>query len=141
MKERLRRIAKWAVYPTFYFACLALFGYLTFPFGLLKDRVIAEFARKGKPGQRLEIEKLSSYWFSGVELTNVKLMIPFCRRIEEAEQVLQTMARHGLARGQNGLEIYVMCEIPNNVIQVDAFALDLGEGVVQDDVHVADHRQ
>jgi pyruvate,water dikinase len=55
-------------------------------------------------------------------LTNVKLMIPFCRRIEEAEQVLRIMARHGLERGQNGLEIYVMCEIPNNVIQVDAFA-------------------
>jgi type II secretion system protein N len=76
MKERLLRIAKLAVYPAFYVACLALFGYLTFPFGLLKDRVIAEFARKGKPGQRLEIEKLSSYWFSGVELTNVKLILP-----------------------------------------------------------------
>jgi type II secretion system protein N len=76
MKERLLRIARWAVYPAFYVACLALFGYLTFPFGLLKDRVIAEFARKGKPGQRLEIEKLSSYWFSGVELTNVKLILP-----------------------------------------------------------------
>lgn len=55
-------------------------------------------------------------------LTNVKLMIPFCRRIAEAEQVLQAMASHGLARGDNGLEIYVMCEIPNNVLQVDAFA-------------------
>jgi type II secretion system protein N len=76
MKERLLRVAKWAVYPAFYVACLALFGYLTFPFGLLKDRVIAEFARKGKPGQRLEIEKLSSYWFSGVEVTNVKLVLP-----------------------------------------------------------------
>jgi type II secretion system protein N len=76
MKERLLRVARWAVYPAFYVACLALFGYLTFPFGLLKDRVIAEFARKGKPGQRLEIEKLSSYWFSGVELTNVKLILP-----------------------------------------------------------------
>lgn len=76
MKERLRRIAKWAVYPAFYFACLTLFGYLTFPFGLLKDRVIAEVARHGKPGQRLEIETLSSYWFSGVELTNVKLVLP-----------------------------------------------------------------
>jgi pyruvate,water dikinase len=55
-------------------------------------------------------------------LTNVKLMVPFCRRIAEAERVLQAMAAHGLSRGQNGLEIYVMCEIPNNVIQVDAFA-------------------
>ena len=55
-------------------------------------------------------------------LTNVKLMIPFCRRIDEAERVLQAMAGHGLGRGVNGLEIYVMCEIPNNVIQIDAFA-------------------
>ena len=55
-------------------------------------------------------------------LVNVKLMIPFCRRVEEAERVLAAMARHGLTRGTNGLEIYVMCEIPNNVVQVDAFA-------------------
>jgi pyruvate,water dikinase len=55
-------------------------------------------------------------------LTNVKLMIPFCRRVQEGERVLQAMAAHGLARGVNGLEIYVMCEIPNNVIQIDAFA-------------------
>ena len=55
-------------------------------------------------------------------LSNVKLMIPFCRRVQEAALVLQTMAAHGLARGANGLEIYVMCEIPNNVIQIDAFA-------------------
>ena len=55
-------------------------------------------------------------------LVNVKLMIPFCRRIDEAERVLAAMASHGLKRGDNGLEIYVMCEIPNNVIQIDAFA-------------------
>ena len=55
-------------------------------------------------------------------LDNVKLMIPFCRRVAEAEQVLAAMARHGLRRGVDGLEIYVMCEIPNNVIQIDAFA-------------------
>ncbi len=55
-------------------------------------------------------------------LTNVKLMIPFCRRVEEAKKVLASMAKQGLGRGQNGLEIYVMCEIPNNVIQIDAFA-------------------
>jgi len=55
-------------------------------------------------------------------LTNVKLMIPFCRRISEAERVIKAMADQGLARGKDGLEIYVMCEIPNNVIQIDAFA-------------------
>ncbi len=55
-------------------------------------------------------------------LRNVKLMIPFCRRIAEAERVLQAMASHGLVRGVDGLEIYLMCEIPNNVLQIDAFA-------------------
>jgi pyruvate, water dikinase len=47
---------------------------------------------------------------------------PFCRRATEARQVIETMAQHGLKRGDNGLEIYVMCEVPNNVIQIDAFA-------------------
>jgi pyruvate,water dikinase len=55
-------------------------------------------------------------------LDNVRLMVPFCRRVDEAERVLAEMARHGLVRGEEGLEIYVMCEIPNNVIQADAFA-------------------
>jgi len=55
-------------------------------------------------------------------LTNVRVMVPFCRRIEEAQRVIDTMAGHGLKRGENGLEIYVMCEIPNNVILIDAFA-------------------
>jgi len=55
-------------------------------------------------------------------LGNVILMIPFCRRIDEAKRVLDYMAECGLKRGENGLEIYVMCEIPNNVIQIDAFS-------------------
>lgn len=55
-------------------------------------------------------------------LTNLIVMVPFCRRVAEAEQVLAAMARNGLERGKNGLEVYVMCEIPNNVIQADAFA-------------------
>ena len=55
-------------------------------------------------------------------LTNVRVMVPFCRRVEEARRVLETMAGHGLKRGENGLEVYVMCEIPNNVILIDAFA-------------------
>ena len=53
---------------------------------------------------------------------NVILMIPFCRRVEEGEKVLETMAKYGLKKGENGLKIYVMCEIPNNVIQIDAFS-------------------
>ncbi|MEK0085549.1 phosphoenolpyruvate synthase [Benzoatithermus flavus] len=55
-------------------------------------------------------------------LENLKLMIPFCRRLEEADRVLAAMAEEGLRRGENGLEIYVMCEIPANVILIDAFS-------------------
>jgi pyruvate,water dikinase len=55
-------------------------------------------------------------------LMNVKLMLPFVRRVQEAKTVLAAMAQHGLERGNEGLEIYVMCEIPNNVVQIDAFA-------------------
>jgi pyruvate,water dikinase len=60
-------------------------------------------------------------------LTNVKVMIPFCRTLEEGRKVLAEMARNGLARGSNGLEVYVMCEIPNNVILADRFS-DLFDG-------------
>jgi phosphoenolpyruvate synthase/pyruvate phosphate dikinase len=56
-------------------------------------------------------------------LTNLRIMVPFCRRVAEAELVIEAMARHGLQRGVDGLEIYLMCEIPNNVIRVDAFAV------------------
>ncbi|OBH00390.1 MULTISPECIES: phosphoenolpyruvate synthase [unclassified Mycobacterium] len=55
-------------------------------------------------------------------LTNVVIMLPFVRRVAEADLVLSTMADLGLRRGQNGLEVYAMCEIPNNVILLDQFA-------------------
>jgi pyruvate, water dikinase len=55
-------------------------------------------------------------------LTNIKMMIPFCRTIAEGEKVLATMAEFGLKRGENGLEVYVMCEIPSNVILAEQFA-------------------
>src|ERR1035438_2425955 len=55
-------------------------------------------------------------------LTNVILMLPFVRRVAEAEQVLARMAELGLKRGEDGLEVYAMCEIPNNVILIDRFA-------------------
>lgn len=54
--------------------------------------------------------------------TNVKVMIPFCRTTGEADRVLVEMAHAGLARGHHGLEVYVMCEIPNNVLQAEQFA-------------------
>jgi pyruvate,water dikinase len=55
-------------------------------------------------------------------LTNVKLMIPFCRTVEEGKKVLEEMKKHGLQRGDKGLEVYVMCEIPSNVILAEEFA-------------------
>lgn len=55
-------------------------------------------------------------------LTNIRLMVPFCRRVEEGRRVLDALAVHGLRQGPGGVEVYVMCEIPNNVIQIDAFA-------------------
>ena len=55
-------------------------------------------------------------------LSNVIVMIPFCRRIDEAKRVLGVMAENGLERGRNGLEIYIMCEIPSNVVLIDGFA-------------------
>jgi pyruvate,water dikinase len=60
-------------------------------------------------------------------LTNVRLMIPFCRTIEEGRLVQAEMAKHGLTRGENGLQLYVMCEIPSNVILAADFA-DLFDG-------------
>ncbi|MDE2263137.1 MAG: phosphoenolpyruvate synthase [Gammaproteobacteria bacterium] len=55
-------------------------------------------------------------------LSNIKLMIPFCRRVEEARAVLSHMKSLGLERGKNGLEIYMMCEIPNNVLLIAEFS-------------------
>ena len=55
-------------------------------------------------------------------LVNVKVMIPFCRTVEEMKRVLEVMAKNGLARGDMGLEVYMMVEVPSNVIQADAFA-------------------
>lgn len=55
-------------------------------------------------------------------LTNVKVMIPFCRTVEEGKKVLKEMEKHNLKRGENNLEVYVMCEIPSNVILVDEFS-------------------
>jgi pyruvate, water dikinase len=55
-------------------------------------------------------------------LRNIKVMIPFCRTPEEGKKVLQTMAAFGLRQGENDLEVYVMCEIPSNVILAEEFA-------------------
>jgi len=60
-------------------------------------------------------------------LTNVKVMIPFCRTVDEGRKVLATMARHELVQHENGLEVYMMVEIPSNVILLDQFA-DIFDG-------------
>lgn len=55
-------------------------------------------------------------------LSNLKVMIPFCRTPDEGRRVIAEMEKHGLRQGENGLEVYVMCEIPSNVICADQFA-------------------
>jgi pyruvate,water dikinase len=55
-------------------------------------------------------------------LTNLIIMIPFCRSLTEGEKVLAEMVKNGLVRGENGLKVYVMCEIPNNILLVDEFS-------------------
>ncbi|MAH33100.1 phosphoenolpyruvate synthase [archaeon] len=55
-------------------------------------------------------------------ITNVKIMVPFCRTVEEGKKVINEMGKYGLKRGKNKLEIYVMCEIPSNVILADEFS-------------------
>jgi len=61
-------------------------------------------------------------------LKNLKLMIPFCRTVEEGKKVLEIMRQAGLERGQDGLEVFVMCEIPSNVIMAEQF-LEIFDGM------------
>lgn len=74
-----------------------------------------------KEGFRLECEAMKRVR-NEMGLTNVKLMIPFCRTVEEGKKVIEVMNQYGLTQGNNGLEIYVMAEIPSNVIQAEEFA-------------------
>ncbi|MDI6790322.1 MAG: phosphoenolpyruvate synthase, partial [Thermodesulfobacteriota bacterium] len=55
-------------------------------------------------------------------LTNVKVMVPFCRTVEEGKKVIEVMKKYGLVQGKKGLEVYVMCEIPSNVVLADEFS-------------------
>lgn len=72
-------------------------------------------------GFRLECEAMRRVR-DRMGFVNVKLMIPFCRTVAEGKKVLQVMESYGLARQENGLEIYVMAEIPSNILQAKAFA-------------------
>ena len=66
--------------------------------------------------------KAIQYVRNVMKMTNVIVMIPFCRTPQECEKVIQTMESNGLKRGENGLQVYLMCEIPSNVIEADNFS-------------------
>jgi pyruvate,water dikinase len=74
-----------------------------------------------KEGFKLECEAIKVVR-NEMGLTNVKMMIPFCRTVEEGKKVIELMETYGLKRGENGLEVYVMAEIPSNVILAEEFA-------------------
>lgn len=74
-----------------------------------------------EPGFALECQAIRKLR-EEMGFTNVTIMIPFCRSLDEADKVLEVAARHGLKRGEDGLEIYVMCEIPANVILAEEFS-------------------
>jgi pyruvate,water dikinase len=74
--------------------------------------------RKFLPWQYAAMKKVRNE----MGLTNVKLMIPFCRTLEELKKVLAEMALNGLVKAENNHEVYVMIEIPSNVILADQFA-------------------
>ncbi len=79
-----------------------------------------------KPAFELECKALLKAR-NDMGMTNIKLMVPFCRTPEEGRKVVEVLKENGLVQGENGLELYVMCEIPSNVISADAFA-DIFDG-------------
>ncbi|SMH32950.1 phosphoenolpyruvate synthase [Maritimibacter sp. HL-12] len=79
------------------------------------------YSESYEPGYALECKAIKKLR-EEMGFDNVVIMIPFCRSLDEADKVLEVSARHGLVRGENGLEIYVMCEIPANVILAEQFA-------------------
>ncbi len=72
-------------------------------------------------GFELECEAIK-YARNEMDMTNIVVMIPFCRTPTECKKVLETMEKYGLVRGENGLRIYLMCEIPSNVIEAEEFS-------------------
>jgi pyruvate,water dikinase len=74
-----------------------------------------------KDAFKLECEAIQ-YAREIMKMDNIVVMIPFCRTPEECQLVIDTMAQHGLVRGENGLRIFLMCEIPSNVIEADKFS-------------------
>jgi len=79
------------------------------------------YDEKFKPAFGLECQAIKKIR-DGMGLTNVKVMVPFCRTPEEGRKVIEAMEEFGLKQGENGLEVYVMCEIPSNVVLAERFA-------------------
>jgi pyruvate,water dikinase len=79
------------------------------------------YDEKFKPAFGLECESIKKVR-DAMGLTNVKVMVPFCRTPEEGRKVIKAMEEFGLKQGKNGLEVYVMCEIPSNVVLAEEFA-------------------
>ena len=79
------------------------------------------YSKDYKDAFALECEAIK-YAREVMKMTNVVVMIPFCRTPAECKLVIETMASHGLVRGENGLRIFLMCEIPSNVIEADRFS-------------------
>jgi pyruvate,water dikinase len=79
------------------------------------------YDEKFKPAFGLECKAIKKVR-DEMGLTNVKVMVPFCRTPEEGRKVIKIMEEYGLKQGENSLEVYVMCEIPSNVILADQFA-------------------
>ncbi len=79
------------------------------------------YSDRYKDGFALECRAIR-YLRDQMGFDNVVVMIPFCRTLDEADRVLDVMAEQGLKRGENGLQVYVMCEVPSNVISAEAFA-------------------
>ena len=82
------------------------------------SRYYSDFYRKGFALECMAMKKVREE----MGMTNVKLMIPFCRTVEEGGKVIAELATNGLVQGENNLEIYVMIEIPSNVLMADEFA-------------------
>ncbi len=79
------------------------------------------YSEKFKPAFGLECKAILRVR-NKMGLKNVKVMVPFCRTPEEGEKVLKVMEEYGLKKGENGLEVYVMCELPSNVVLADQFS-------------------
>lgn len=78
MKAKLKKIVPFIAYPAFYLFCLVVFGYYTFPYEKLRDRIVAEFERsQGSSGEhrRLEIERIEPYWMTGLRASFVRLVL------------------------------------------------------------------